>query len=54
MVKPTLYVADDAADDAVADRLTLERGRHGGNKRIPVSRVERGGGVGDGKELWLA
>jgi hypothetical protein len=53
MIKPALHVADDAAEDAVADQLPLQRGGDRRNERIAVGRVEGGGGVGDGEELRL-
>ena len=53
MTELTLRVADDAPDDAVTDRLALERGRYRGNKRIPIRWIKGGGGAGYGEKLRL-
>jgi hypothetical protein len=54
VVKVALQITDNAANGAVADRLALEGGRYSGDERISVSRVEGGGGVGNGEKLRLA
>jgi hypothetical protein len=54
MVKVALQVTDDAANGAVADRLALERGRHGSYERVAIGRVQGAGGMCDGENLRLA